>query len=234
MWSYYGAKTNIVDAYPKPKHHKIKEPFCGTARYALKYYNREVHLMDKYDVIIDIWKWLQKCSVGDIMRLPLLKVGDNINDFKFDCPEARNLMGFIAGFGSSNPRHTATVRQRDRPNSIPYTLKRISSELFKIKHWKIELGEYSEMPNEEATWFIDPPYQHGGHYYRHSNKKIDFNLLKWWSMSRAGQVIVCENSKADWMDFKPLIHQDVLSGRNQEVIWTSEAVSYMGKQTRIF
>jgi hypothetical protein len=26
MWSYYGAKTNIIDYYPVPKHNKIIEP----------------------------------------------------------------------------------------------------------------------------------------------------------------------------------------------------------------
>ncbi len=59
MWSYYGAKTSIVDYYPKPKFDKIIEPFAGTARYALKYFDRDVLLVDKYDVIVKIWRWLQ-------------------------------------------------------------------------------------------------------------------------------------------------------------------------------
>ena len=66
MWSYYGAKTNVIDHYPPPKCDKIIEPFAGTARYALKYFDREVLLVDKYDVIVKIWKWLQLCSPSDI------------------------------------------------------------------------------------------------------------------------------------------------------------------------
>lgn len=233
MWSYYGAKTNIVDAYPKPKHIKLKEPFCGSARYALKYFDREVHLMDKYEVIVKIWKWLQKCSDKDVLGLPRFKKGDNINHVTYDCEEARMLTGFLVGFGFTEPRKTATPRLRNRPNAQEYTIRKIASELFKIRHWKIELGSYEDMPNEEATWFIDPPYQVGGHAYKMSNKKIDFAALGTWCPARLGQVIVCENSKANWMDFKPLIHQNVLSGRNDEMIWTNEKVSYMGKQLEI-
>lgn len=32
MFSYYGAKTKIVDYYPKPLFDKIVEPFAGSAR----------------------------------------------------------------------------------------------------------------------------------------------------------------------------------------------------------
>lgn len=81
MWSYYGAKTNIIDYYPAPKHDKIIEPFAGTARYALKYFDRDILLVDKYDVIVKIYKWLQKCSPNDIISLPRFKAGENINEF---------------------------------------------------------------------------------------------------------------------------------------------------------
>lgn len=54
MWSYYGAKTNVINFYPRPKHDKIIEPFAGTARYALKYFDRDILLVDKYEVITKI------------------------------------------------------------------------------------------------------------------------------------------------------------------------------------
>ena len=34
---------------------------------------------------------------------------------------------------------------------------------------------------------------------------MNFKELGEWCIGRNGQVIVCENSKADWLDFKPLI-----------------------------
>lgn len=51
MWSYYGAKTNLVGYYPKPKYDRIIEPFAGSARYALKYFDRDILLIDKYPVM---------------------------------------------------------------------------------------------------------------------------------------------------------------------------------------
>ena len=58
MWSYYGSKSKVVDLYPPPKFDKIIEPFAGSARYALKWFERDILLIDKYDVIIDLWNYL--------------------------------------------------------------------------------------------------------------------------------------------------------------------------------
>ncbi|HEV7378396.1 MAG TPA: hypothetical protein VGN64_01270 [Dyadobacter sp.] len=234
MWSYYGAKTNVIQHYPVPKHDKIIEPFAGTARYALRYYDRDVLLVDKYEVIIKIWKWLQQCSPRDILRLPHMKKGDHVDKFKFDCQEAKDLMGFMIGFMTESPRKTATIRLQQRPNTIPYTLNRIASNLFKIKHWEIKHGSYLEIPNQEATWFIDPPYQHGGHVYQQSSKNLVFSDLAGWCKNRLGQSIVCETTKADWMDFKPLAIHKTRTGFQKEAIWTNEPSVFDHKQLNLF
>src|SRR3990167_9750884 len=106
MFSYYGSKSKIVDCYPKPKHRKIIEPFAGSARYSLKYFDREVLLVDKYEVIVRIWKYLQQCSVGDIKKLPEPTVGQKINRDDFDCIEQAWLMGFLVQQGVSSPMLT--------------------------------------------------------------------------------------------------------------------------------
>lgn len=219
MWGYYGAKTNIIDAFPKPKHDRIIEPFAGSARYALKYFEKDVLLVDKYDVIIDIWKWLQKCSKGDIKNLPhFFKPRQSVDDFKYDCIEAKNLMGFLIGFGMQSPRKTASAKRMiQRPNHINFSLNRIAENLFKIKHWEIRTGSFDEIPNQKATWFIDPPYQFGGHIYIHNNKQMDFPALADWCTSREGQIIVCENNKADWMDFIPIATHKTKNGFQKEV-----------------
>lgn len=234
MWSYYGAKTNIAKYYPKPKHSKIIEAFAGTARYSLLHFEHDVLLVDKYEVIIKIWRWLQKCSEKDITGMPRIEAGQNINDFTFDCEEARLLMGFCIGFGFYSPRQLATPRLRHRPNQQSYTLKRIAANLFKIRHWKIELDSYENTPNEPATWFIDPPYEYGGEHYIHGSKKINYPHLAQWCKEREGQIIVCENSKATWMDFQPMIVQNTLSGKNYESIWTTDKISVAGLQSSIF
>jgi len=234
MWSYYGAKTNVIHHYPPPKHGKIIEPFAGTARYALKYFDREVLLVDKYEVIIKIWKWLQLCSVNDVLSLPRFIHGENINEFKYDCEEQRLLMGFLIGFGHRAPTDKATVRAKERPNRLNYSINQVASNIWKIKHWQFSWSSYEDIPDQEATWFVDPPYQYGGHCYRESNKNLNFESLSKWCSSRSGQVIVCENTKADWMDFKPLVSQQCSTGRNYEAIWLNEPSVFDQKQFELF
>ena len=62
MWGYFGSKSKIIDKYPKPNYTTIIEPFAGTAQYSLRYWENDVFLYEKYDVIVKLWKWLQICS----------------------------------------------------------------------------------------------------------------------------------------------------------------------------
>lgn len=235
MWSYYGAKTNVVHLYPPPKYGKIIEPFAGTARYALKNFDRDVLLVDKYDVIIKIWKWLQQCSPGDVLRLPRrIKPKESLENYSFDCEEAKMLMGFLVSYGVESPRINATHKHLHRPNFVNYSLMRIAANLFKIKHWQFECQSYEDIGNETATWFIDPPYQFGGHSYVCSNKDIDFKELGEWCRERSGQVLVCESSKADWLPFIPIGEHKGRTGMQKEVFWTNEPTSYGVKQETLF
>ena len=167
MWSYYGSKTSIAKFYPPPKYGHIIEPFAGAAKYSLLYWDREVTLIEKYNVVAKIWKWLQQCSKNDILKLPhKLSPGTNIRDMKFDCIEQQWLYGFIIAKGAEKPRFKVTDRVAlFRPNHINYHLNKIANNLYKIKHWHIIYGNYDEFKNIEATWFIDPTYQHGGYDY---------------------------------------------------------------------
>lgn len=90
-----------------------------------------------------------------------------------------------------------------------------------IKHWKIIYGDYSCVKGE-ATWFVDPPYQVAGKYYKHKN--IDYVKLGEWCRQLEGQAIVCENVGADWLPFKPFaIFQGAFARPgSQEALWTNE------------
>jgi len=236
MWSYFGSKTNVVDYYPVPRYGKIIEPFAGTAKYSLKYFNRDIVLVDKYEVIVNIWKWLQQCSVEDIRRLPhKIKAGQHLDDLTFDCIEAKHLLGFLVGFATERPRKTATVdRTTRRPNHINYSLNRIEKDLFKIRHWTILHGSYADIPNQTATWFIDPPYQHGGDTYAENNKKINYEVLSEWCRSRQGQVICCENTRANWMEFVPMRTHKGSRGMQREAIWSNLPTEYDFQQQALF
>jgi hypothetical protein len=222
LWGYYGSKSKIVGMYPTPLYDSIIEPFAGTAQYSLKYFDREVLLIEKYEVIVKLWKWLQQCSKKDILSLPRLKFGENVDNFKWDCDEAKWLVGFIIVGAPSQPKKTASKwKTVIRPNTQEYKLNMIAENLFKIRHWKIILGDYTLAENKNATWFIDPPYQNGGQYYRHGNKNINYKELAKWIKKRSGQVIACENSTADWMKFKPLVEMRGNKFSTTESMWYS-------------
>ena len=201
MFSYYGSKSKIVDYYPPPKHKRIIEPFAGSARYSLKYWQNDVLLVDKYERLINIWLYLQQATISDIKKLPILKKGENLNNFNLLTTEENDLLGFMIQAGVNAPRLTCT--EAGVRNQVT-AKNNIIRDLHKIKHWRIKCGCYAELENIEATWFIDPPYQFGGEYYRISNKNIDYKILSNWCKEREGQIIVCENTKADWLQFKQL------------------------------
>ena len=223
MWGYYGSKSKIVKKYPAPKFDKIIEPFAGTAQYSLLYWDRDIILVDKYTIIVKIWKWLQSCSKADILSLPRLKHGENVDDFLWDCIEAKWMIGFIITGAPSQPKKTASYwKTVVRPNTQEYKLDLIADSLEKIRHWKIVLGDYRSIKNTEATWFVDPPYQFGGEYYHSSvnNAHINYRDLSQWISSRKGQVIACENSNANWMEFSPLSNMRGNKKKSVECIWT--------------
>jgi 16S rRNA G966 N2-methylase RsmD len=140
-----------------------------------------------------------------------------VDDFDWDCDEAKWLIGFIITGAPSQPKKTASKwKTIIRPNTQDYKLSTIASNLYKIRHWDIRHGSYVDIPNEHATWFIDPPYQFGGEHYRYGNKAIDFVKLSEWCISRNGESIICENSKADWMKFEPLVEMQGVKFRTSE------------------
>lgn len=218
MWSYYGAKKRIAKYYPEPIYDTIIEPFAGSAQYSLYKDNwkKQVILIDKYKVIVDLWKWLINVKEKDILGLPILETGESLDNYSDICPEAKMLIGFYINSGSAQPKKT--VKKFNGWNKK--RKETIANDLKKIRHWKVFYNEYKNIPNKKVTWFIDPPYQFGGEWYRESNKSLDYNDLGIWCKNREGQVIVCENTKANWLSFKPLVE---LKGQLHK---TTEAIYY--------
>lgn len=227
MWSYYGSKSKIIHLYPRPKHDLIIEPFAGTARYALRYFDRNVIIMEKYDKIYLIWKYLQQASIQDILSLPDIGHKQKVPIYLSD--EEKWLIGFSIAGGVQQPALTAGLYNGWNRNK-----KKISENLHKIRHWSIRKGDYSELENQKATWFIDPPYQKMGIYYKESSKKINFCKLKNWVISLNGQVMVCENITGDWLPFRKLIDFQGGQKTNTEAIWTNASGNLQLTQLNLF
>lgn len=220
MWSYYGSKSKVIDLYPAPKHQKIIEPFAGSARYALKYWEHDVLLVDKYPAIIRVWEYLKRVTPKEIMNLPEPEYKKSIKDYKLSEDEEL-LMGFIVGQGAASPQYIIQ-KFLSEPGEINREKKKIADQLHKIKHWTIRLGSYDELENETATWFIDPPYQFGGEHYKMNNKQMDYSCLAKWCISRNGQAIVCENTKANWLPFYPIGANSGAYSRTTEAVWMND------------
>lgn len=219
MWSYYGTKKRISKYYPSPRHDIIIEPFCGAAQYSLygDNWEKEVILNDKYTVVYELWGWLiNHATEKEILALPDMSKGDKVDDHTHLCKEERYLIGFCINSGSSSPKKTTA-----KYNSWNRAKIDIANNLYKIRHWLVSNESYDDLPDIEATWFIDPPYEFGGEWYHSSvnNKKIDFKALGKYCKTRKGQTMVCENSKATWLPFDPLVEMNGQLHKTMEVVW---------------
>jgi site-specific DNA-adenine methylase len=218
MFNYFGSKSRIARYYPFPKYNLIVEPFAGSARYSLCHPYKEVWLNDKYPVIANIWKFLTSARIDEIETIPELPPKSDLR--KLALPEnIRNLMGFMVSAGSEYPRNVYTEWGYS-VNRIRQVKTTILKQLLFIRHFKVTCLDYKELPDVEATWFVDPPYQSSGSKYIHHN--INYKELGSWCRSRKGQVIVCEGSSADWLPFKPFMVQKGLKGMYSESFWCND------------
>ena len=220
MFSYYGTKKKLSKNYPKPSYGTIIEPFAGAAMYSLfdDNWKNEVILNDKYDKVFNAWNYLiNKATLSDIKGLPKLTQGLKLNDLNLSEDE-KDLLGFYANPSSAVPKKTVTKRGEiswERHHNF------LINNLHKIKHWKVYNKSYDELDNIKGTWYIDPPYEKQGIYYKHNSKTINYKELGEWCLSRKGEIIVCENMGATWLDFKPLVD---LIGQTQNT--QTEAIFY--------
>ena len=218
MFSYYGGKSKIIKYYPEPIYDTIIEPFAGSARYSLRFFEKNYWLNDSYKIISDIWNWIINLTPKDIAGIPELHKGDDLRNLDID-PIVRSFLGFVINSGVAYPHNVVTKWCEEKKEFIRHKA-RLLKYCGKLTHWKVTNLDYLELPDIEATWFIDPPYQNGGD--RYIKKDIDYNKLAEWCLSRKGQVIVCENSSADWMPFKPLKELYGQKKKTLEVIWYKE------------
>lgn len=218
MFYYYGRKEKIFKYYPKPKYDTIVEPFAGSAAYSMNYHDRNVILIEKDVRIAKLWEYLINVSSEEILSLPILSKGQSLNndDFNYLNENQKSIIGLFLNPGSAQPKKSpGKFCAWNEKNRL-----KLSQDVNKVKHWQIINNDYTSIENIEATWFIDPPYQgNGGKYYKHGNKGFDYEFLSEWSLNRNGEIIVCENSEANWMDFKPLVEIQGQKHKTKEVIF---------------
>jgi len=236
FWRYYGGKWRAAPSYPVPSYGLIVEPFAGAAGYACRYPDRDVLLLDRDPVIVEIWRWLIQATPEDVLAVGDIPPGGTVDDIDAP-PGARWLAGFWCNSGTTRPSKTpskwARVYGQNCQNWSGWGVKarsRIARWVPKIKHWRAMIGDYTNAPNEAATWFVDPPYQTpAGRYYRHS--EIDHAALGRWVLSRRGQVIACDQEGADWLPWNWRRDCKSTKGKSAEVAYVRDQMSLFGRRT---
>ncbi len=234
FFTYYGGKWRAAPKYPPPQYSTIVEPFAGSAGYSLRYSDRDIVLVDKDPNIVATWKYLINVSPSEIRSLPLLSKGDHLDTLDLSADQKR-LLGWWVNPGSSQPKKTMGSFRGAWNESYR---ERIATQVSRIRHWTVIEGDCRDCADIAATWFIDPPYQEAGKYYRHGSKGIDFYALGDWCRSLLGQVIVCENVGADWLPFNPFItiksNNSQADGRvSKEAIWYCDTRRLQGRRRRM-
>jgi site-specific DNA-adenine methylase len=211
--------------YQKPLYNIIVEPFAGAAGYSLLYPTKQVVLYDIYEPIVRVWDYLIKVKKEEILNLPL---DNNGNKFCKEYPisncniaeEAKILIGFWLTESQTNSSNYPLSKSRGG-NWTERKRNMLANQVDYIRHWKVKHQSYDEIKdNEKCTWFVDPPYSQAGKRYR--NNLINYKHLADWCKKRQGQIIVCEQSGADWLEFTTF--QKVTNGSNkkyEEVMWTN-------------
>jgi hypothetical protein len=221
FFTYYGGKYRMAPKYPSPRHDTVVEPFAGSAGYALNYADLQVVLRDVTPWVAGTWEYLIGADPDEIVSLPDLGAGESVDDHPELPQGARWLIGWWLNKGSIRPKKTPSSFMLNHPEGGPYwgpsIRDRIASQLEHIRHWEVACADYRTVPDVEATWFVDPPYQRAGRHYKgRGSHFLDFAELGAWCQGRQGQVIVCEADDADWLPFQPVGKIDGTEGRQKQ------------------
>ena len=229
FFTYYGGKWRIAKRYPPPQYKTIIEPFAGAAGYSLRYPDRKIILVENNPKLAALWRYLISASPQTIRSLPLIAHDGTQTVAELNVsPVEETLIGFWLNKGTVAPSKSPSAWMREglRPKSFwgKEIRERIARQVPFISHWRIVEGDYTEIANVEATWFIDPPYEKAGSLYVKSSAELNFTALSNWCRSRLGQTLVCENVGATWLPFTPFTVSKSLGGKHgknksQEAIW---------------
>ena len=213
---YYGSKTRLAPLYPAPTEDTIIEPFAGAAAYSQLHWQKKVILYDVNPRVINCWNFLILANEQDVLNLPDVHYGLNIESIESLSVGEKALMQFFAYDGFSGIHGRAVGKRCIWNHYKPYVAKMV----YRFNHWKAFNASWQTSLDDHATWFIDPPYQFGGEHYEFSNKNLDYSELSEFCCARQGQVIVCENTKASWLPFNPLAKLTGIKHTTTECIWT--------------
>lgn len=229
MFFYYGGKKRLAGMYPPPLHPTIVEPFAGGAAYSMRHIRlrsvERVVLVEKDARVVETWQRVLAMSPADLLAYPVPEAGSITDDFLVMTASTSNAIARCNRM-TVTPRQVRafTMMLRSIAAVLPYAQEKV----------EISQGDYSDAPDVEATWFVDPPYvaserastgtsypQGMGYSRDCSADSIDYPALGEWCRERQGQTIVCEYAGAEWLPFRHMQGSGDGLGRTAgEVVWT--------------
>ena len=188
-FAYYGAKHEKAHKYPPPRFDLIIEPFAGAEGYSCHWARhrvtpscydrhertpghscrqadlgsgsvgntpgvRSVILNDADKGVVDTWHRVQRMTADDVRSL----------DAELDKERTYERLVAWAGGNRTNRLfdtngEKVTSRMRSHRSGWGNVRERIIRHLDLVRTFEILHGDYRDLPDVEATWFIDPPYQ---------------------------------------------------------------------------
>lgn len=218
MFYYYGRKGQIVERYPAPTRSTVIEPFAGSAAYASHHIRNldKIVLVEKNESVVGMWRQLldPAMSIDDIV--PPLAEGE-VTGNRFHVHAA------VSGGGTTQSLDGQLKATPIMLVNVQRLRHRMHSELpiWRSKDVTVISGDYTQAPDTDATWFIDPPYfGRAGALYRNGSADINYDQLADWCQARLGQTIVCEGPDAEWLPFRLLTSVIGVSGKSSiEMVW---------------
>jgi len=231
MFYYYGAKSKFAPRYAPPAHRTVIEPFAGAAGYSVHHLVEgnidQAILVEKDYRVFFLWNRLLAMTPEEVLDMREPEAGEYTDDFFWMTCAASNALAKTDGFTFSARAATKTGSLKRRvARLLPYVKDRVT----------LIYGDYTDAPDVEATWFIDPPYQvmsgmhdksRGNGYARGCDaRSMDYSELAEWCLERRGQVTICEAEGADWLPFTRLFvpHNTLGQRLGYEVVWGNEAL----------
>jgi hypothetical protein len=214
VFYYFGRKGDLAKTYPEPLYDLVIEPFAGSMAYTLFHRPKMALGIEANERVVDLWWRLRDMSMREIRAMPVPEIGERTDDLYWVLASASNTSLEVRGRTVTWFMDMRLERQKRLT---------IKHHAYVRGHVLYQHGDYTDAPDIEATWFIDPPYEGVTGY---GNEPLDYAALAEWVLSRRGQVIVCEGAQGSWLPFQDHhVLRGVNSGQggtaHREQAWTA-------------